>query len=122
MHLLLAGAARECQSPCCLLRPYAAEISAIHAALDAMNSPVKLTPAFLPAVAPVMPVRSRRGSLPVVPCRPDRAHPQWGAAIDGTDAGLVDFPHNLLVAGKFNRVPLILGTNLNEGMIFVPGG
>jgi len=45
----------------------------------------------------------------------------WGPAIDGSNAGLVDLPWNIIQAGHFNRVPLIIGTNANEGNIFVPG-
>jgi len=41
----------------------------------------------------------------------------WGAAIDGSL--LKDNPLTLLQKGQFNRVPLLLGTNENEGSLFV---
>jgi len=44
----------------------------------------------------------------------------WGPAIDGTPVGLLDLPLTLIKAGKFNRVPVIVGTNENEGNIFIP--
>lgn len=44
----------------------------------------------------------------------------WGPVIDGVSEGLLDRPSRLIAAGNFNRVPLIIGTNLNEGSIFVP--
>lgn len=57
-------------------------------------------PPVLPALAPVMP---------------------WSAAIDGTSAGLKDTPLNCIKKGAFNKdVSVILGTNANEGSIFVP--
>jgi len=45
----------------------------------------------------------------------------WGPTIDGTTIGLLDVPWNLIRAGKYNHVPVILGTNANEGNIFIPG-
>jgi len=45
----------------------------------------------------------------------------WGPAIDGAKVGLVDLPWNLITSGNFNKVPLIIGTNTNEGNLFVPG-
>jgi hypothetical protein len=53
----------------------------------------------LPALAPVMP---------------------WGAAIDFSTAGLRDVPLRLMARGEFNKVPVVLGTNVNEGSIFIP--
>ena len=69
----------------------------------------------------------------------------WGPAIDESPVGLLDFPLNLMQKGQFNRVrissllkekeiehylllmlllvlqvPFMLGTNANEGSIFVP--
>lgn len=44
----------------------------------------------------------------------------WGPAIDGSPSGLLDTPWNLIQAGKFARVPVILGTNANEGNMFIP--
>lgn len=41
-------------------------------------------------------------------------------AVDGSPHGLEDIPLNLISKGKFNRVPLIAGTNHDEGTIFVP--
>jgi para-nitrobenzyl esterase len=41
----------------------------------------------------------------------------WGAAIDGSV--LLDLPLTLLEQGRFNKVPLLLGTNENEGSLFV---
>eukprot|EP00053_Salpingoeca_punica_P010022 m.90251 g.90251 ORF g.90251 m.90251 type:complete len:595 (+) comp15255_c0_seq2:47-1831(+) len=43
----------------------------------------------------------------------------YGATIDKTARGLLDRPINLLTAGRFARVPVILGTNLDEGTIFL---
>ncbi len=34
--------------------------------------------------------------------------------------GLLARPLELLTTGRFNRVPLIIGTNENEGTIFLP--
>ena len=44
----------------------------------------------------------------------------WGPAIDGAASGLRDMPLALIRAGSFNNVPMVLGTNKNEGSIFVP--
>lgn len=54
-------------------------------------------PIVLPALAPVMP---------------------WGPAIDGV--ALPAMPQHAVEAGTFNRVPVIMGTNRNEGSIFIP--
>jgi len=54
---------------------------------------------FRPLLAPVMP---------------------WGLAIDGSSEGLQDLPLELLKRGAGSQVPLIAGTNHDEGSIFVP--
>ena len=54
-------------------------------------------PRTLPALAPLMP---------------------WGPAVDG--ALLRDVPLRAIEAGAFNRVPVLMGTNRNEGSIFIP--
>lgn len=43
-----------------------------------------------------------------------------GPVIDGTAIGTADTPMKLVEAGKFNKVPLILGANENGGTIFEP--
>lgn len=54
-------------------------------------------------------------------------HPQlypfmpWGPSIDKSPYGLLDTPWNLIKAGKYHHVPVILGTNANEGNLFIPG-
>jgi para-nitrobenzyl esterase len=63
--------------------------------------------------------RSRMASTgafipPLFPCM------SWGPAIDGSETGLVANPLDLIHAGKWNNVPIIAGTNENEGTIFVP--
>ncbi|KJE94823.1 acetylcholinesterase [Capsaspora owczarzaki ATCC 30864] len=55
----------------------------------------------LPAFAPVMP---------------------WGPVMDGSFHALSDLPLNLITRGDFAKVPLITGTNANEGVVFVPLG
>jgi para-nitrobenzyl esterase len=45
----------------------------------------------------------------------------WGPAIDKTPYGLLDVPMNLIRAGRHSHVPVILGTNANEGNMFIPG-
>jgi para-nitrobenzyl esterase len=60
---------------------------------------LSVAPAVLPPLGPMFP---------------------WGPAVDGTPAGLPNLPIFLLRAGTFNKVPLILGTNHDEGSIFVP--
>jgi len=42
----------------------------------------------------------------------------WGAVVDGSSDGLPDWPLTLLEAGKFNKVPLISGANINGGALF----
>ncbi|KNC53709.1 carboxylesterase [Thecamonas trahens ATCC 50062] len=55
---------------------------------------------FWPKLAPIMP---------------------WGIAIDGSPAGLTGVPSKLIAAGKgMSNVPLLMGTNRNEGSIFLP--
>lgn len=57
--------------------------------------------------------------------RPDGRLPRlypimpWGIAIDGTQRGLIDVPQNLINAGKWAKVPLLAGTNKDEGTIFI---
>eukprot|EP01125_Pyxidicula_operculata_P001530 TRINITY_DN11392_c0_g1_i1.p1 TRINITY_DN11392_c0_g1~~TRINITY_DN11392_c0_g1_i1.p1 ORF type:complete len:527 (-),score=75.10 TRINITY_DN11392_c0_g1_i1:76-1656(-) len=43
----------------------------------------------------------------------------WGATIDGTSVGLKGVPLDLIKQGKFNKVPVVIGTNQDEGDIFV---
>jgi len=45
----------------------------------------------------------------------------WGAAIDGSSDGLMDLPLNILNSGSAYYVPTIIGTNNNEGSLFVAG-
>eukprot|EP01099_Mayorella_cantabrigiensis_P008834 TRINITY_DN873_c0_g1_i1.p1 TRINITY_DN873_c0_g1~~TRINITY_DN873_c0_g1_i1.p1 ORF type:complete len:563 (-),score=121.50 TRINITY_DN873_c0_g1_i1:28-1668(-) len=54
---------------------------------------------FRPLLAPVMP---------------------WGPAIDGSASGLQDLPLELIKRGVGSQVPVIAGTNADEGSIFVP--
>lgn len=58
--------------------------------------------------------RGAGGSVlpPLAPLMP------WGPAIDGVV--LKGMPLSLIKAGVFNRVPTIMGTNKNEGSIFIP--
>lgn len=44
----------------------------------------------------------------------------WGPAIDGSTAGLLGMPLDLIRAGQYNRVPFMLGTNKDDGSIFAP--
>ena len=46
----------------------------------------------------------------------------WGPVVDGTDTGLRDLPIVLLDKGDVNSsfVPTIIGTNKDEGNLFVP--
>ena len=44
----------------------------------------------------------------------------WGPAIDGAATGLRDMPLAIIQRGAHNKVPVIAGTNKNEGSIFVP--
>ncbi|KJE94283.1 acetylcholinesterase [Capsaspora owczarzaki ATCC 30864] len=44
----------------------------------------------------------------------------WGPVMDGSDNGLPDLPLSMMTRGDFAKVPLIIGTNANEGVIFVP--
>ena len=67
------------------------------AAAAALNGPKAA--GRLPALAPLMP---------------------WGPAIDGRPTGTLDMPLERIKAGTFNKVPLLLGTNKDEGSIFVP--
>jgi carboxylesterase type B len=49
---------------------------------------------FIPGLYPVMP---------------------WGSTIDKSVKGLMDIPLNVFLSGKHNKVPVMLGTNHNEG-------
>lgn len=42
----------------------------------------------------------------------------YGPVIDGSDHGLLDVPINLANAGRFLKVPLIVGANNNDGSLF----
>jgi len=44
----------------------------------------------------------------------------WGPVIDGTTVGLPKMPLQAIEAGEGVQVPMLLGTNHNEGSIFVP--
>lgn len=44
----------------------------------------------------------------------------YGGAIDGSATGLTGNPLELMKAGKFHKVPLIIGSNLDEGTLFAP--
>lgn len=43
-----------------------------------------------------------------------------GPIVDGTAHGLLDVPINLVAAGMFAKVPLMLGANKDDGSLFVP--
>jgi len=45
----------------------------------------------------------------------------WGPAIDGSDQGLPGLPLELIQEGRGSGVPLIAGTNGDEGTVFIPG-
>lgn len=53
-------------------------------------------------------------SAPLSPIMP------FGPAIDGSMDGLIGFPQDLIQMGQFHKVPIVLGTNSNEGSIFLP--
>jgi carboxylesterase type B len=44
----------------------------------------------------------------------------WGAAIDKSMDGLMDLPYRIYQQGKHNKVNVIIGTNKDEGSIFIP--
>jgi carboxylesterase type B len=44
----------------------------------------------------------------------------WGPTIDGSSHGLLRRPIVSIRRGAWNKVPLIIGTNNDEGTIFVP--
>ncbi|EJF60967.1 esterase 1 [Dichomitus squalens LYAD-421 SS1] len=44
----------------------------------------------------------------------------FSPVLDGNDGLIPDLPSRLLAAGKFTRLPLIAGTNLDDATIFVP--
>jgi hypothetical protein len=39
----------------------------------------------------------------------------WGPTIDKTKKGLMNAPYYSIQSGNYNKVPVILGTNENEG-------
>ncbi len=43
----------------------------------------------------------------------------WGAAIDGSPYGLPASPLHIIRSGSHNRVPLVIGTNRDEGSMFL---
>lgn len=65
--------------------------------------------------------REARGLAVLPPAMPDLAPIMpWGPVIDGTDTGLRQMPQRLLDQGLGNYVPTILGTNRDEGNLFIP--
>eukprot|EP01006_Ploeotia_vitrea_P024684 TRINITY_DN57499_c0_g1_i1.p1 TRINITY_DN57499_c0_g1~~TRINITY_DN57499_c0_g1_i1.p1 ORF type:complete len:595 (+),score=279.30 TRINITY_DN57499_c0_g1_i1:3-1787(+) len=73
--------------------PFGPSSSSLH------KLPAGVASTILPPIAPVMP---------------------WGPCIDNSTEGLTDQPFNLIRSGNFNKVPMIIGTNNNEGSIFMP--
>ena len=71
----------------------------LKAAMQRLKLPQELFPRYIPAIAPIMP---------------------WGPAIDGASVGLPDVPLNMIAKGTWNKVPVVFGTNKNEGTIFAP--
>lgn len=65
----------------------------------------------------LMDVEIEQGTAPWIP----KLSPvmPWAMAIDGSPQGLVDVPLNLLKSGAFNKVPVIAGTNQDEGSILL---
>ena len=61
------------------------------------------------AGGPVDPTHFKPDLYPVMP---------WGAMIDGAATGLLATPLESMKAGKFNRVPFLLGSNAQDGAIF----
>lgn len=54
-------------------------------------------------------------------CKPgDFARCGWAPVVDGVE--LTDLPTTLLAQGKFSRVPVLEGSNLNEGRLFMLWG
>lgn len=51
---------------------------------------------------------------------PATASMSYGPTIDGSDVGLRGAPVDLMRAGKFHKVPIIIGANLDEGTLFGP--
>jgi len=41
----------------------------------------------------------------------------WGPVVDGVE--ILDDPRTLAAQGKFNKVPVLLGTNMDEGTLFL---
>ncbi len=44
----------------------------------------------------------------------------WGPVIDGKAAGMPELPLNAIAEGRHVDVPLLIGTNADEGSIFLP--
>lgn len=66
---------------------------------DVMTNGPKLTEgAFLPSLYPAMP---------------------WSSTIDGSVDGLLDTPYNIIRRGEHQKVPVMMGTNKDEGSIFI---
>jgi len=68
--------------------------------MNKYSLPQQIANAVVPPLAPVMP---------------------FGPAIDNSQAGLLDLPLHLLRKNQFHHVPVLLGSNKDEGTIFVPG-
>eukprot|EP00927_Polykrikos_kofoidii_P046035 TRINITY_DN4021_c0_g1_i1.p1 TRINITY_DN4021_c0_g1~~TRINITY_DN4021_c0_g1_i1.p1 ORF type:complete len:638 (-),score=85.72 TRINITY_DN4021_c0_g1_i1:91-1923(-) len=63
--------------------------------------------------------------LPLPHDIPDLASPLWplmpfGPVVDGTAAGLMETPLELVRRGEFSKVPLLLGSNKDDGAYFGP--
>lgn len=65
-------------------------------------------PELLKSVSKLDPAAGQVGILP------------WTSSVDGYV--LADFPLAVIAAGAHNRVPLVVGSNANEGILFAPSG
>jgi len=45
----------------------------------------------------------------------------WAATVDGASTGLTARPLDVIKSGNWNKVPMIIGNNKDEGTIFAPG-
>jgi para-nitrobenzyl esterase len=104
MRALDAGALLNCPAPWFPNAPGAGSASAKTTLANHIASvypPELLAPGLrlLPALGPLFP---------------------WGPVLDNTTVGLLQPPLQRIAAGTFNKVPWIIGTNHNEGSIFVP--